>query len=156
MKSRMEESNKKDGELPRLTLTNFNSHFRDEFRIVSLSYGDCAEIIMQGVNKIIQEPHEDDLDPIRHTVRPDGTKENMLKYSGENGYRRFEKDEKLYYKFIENKKKLISKLMMAMDHDVRTLVTTKPTFTKLMNDYDLHGIWNLVQEVCIGKGNVSA
>ena len=71
------------------------------------------------------------------------------------GDRLFEKDEKRYQKLLEGEKKLILKLLMAVDKEVKDSLGTSAGYQAAYNAFDLHTIWNLTEQVAVGRGAIS-
>ena len=56
---------------------------------------------------------------------------------------------------MEGKKPLISKLLMAMDKDVKDSLVTSAGYQAVYNAFDIVAIWNLTEQVVVGRGAMS-
>jgi hypothetical protein len=71
------------------------------------------------------------------------------------GDRKYENYERKYEELINGKKKLISKLLSKADTTVRAALMTSPGYQQLFDSYDIHGLWQLTEQVCMGRGAIS-
>ena len=136
--------------LPRLTKFNWTSEFRDAFKEYALTCGEAGEIIISGQNLVLARPDRNmmvDPEPVAGPQR--------MFADNDRGDRLFEKYEKRYQKLMEGKKKLMSKLLMAMDKDVKDSLVTSPGYQAAYNQFDIHEIWNLTEQVVVGRGAIS-
>ena len=136
--------------LPRLTKFNWTSEFRDAFKEYALTCGEAGEIIITGRDLVLNRPDRDAV------VNPQPLAGPARVYANDaRGDRLVEKDEKRYQKLMEGKKKLISKLLMAMHKDVKDSLLTSAGYQAAYNAFDLHTIWNLTEQVVVGRGAIS-
>ena len=73
----------------------------------------------------------------------------------DGGDRKYEKYETRYNALKNGKKKLISKLLMSADKEMKDSLTTHPDYKGFYQTYNLLGIWNLAEEVAVGRGAIS-
>ena len=150
-------------QIPRLTRSNWNTEFKEAFRDLALNYGEAGDIIITGRDIDIPRPDFNmrayDVNENGNVVRDeDGDivfMEARRYPNNEAGQRMFEKDEKRWMKLRENKKKLISKLFMLMDRDIRDKVMTSEGYEEAYAAYDILNLWNIVEQVVLGRGAIS-
>ena len=91
-------------QFPKLTMTNWSTDFKNSFKDLALNYGDAGDIIITGIDIRGAKPYFDEV-----------IGEVRVYSNNEAGRKKFEKDEQLWLKTRENKKKLMSKLFLNMD-----------------------------------------
>lgn len=143
-----------------LTMENFNSVFRDKFKEYALTCGRAGRIIIHGVDDVMRVPRRDMRE--MHMVLIDGQmveRENPegLRLFSDNvrGDRLYEKYERDYEVLMEGKKKLMFKLLSSADPSVKSAMTTSPGYAAMFDAYDIHGLWRLTEQVCLGTGAIS-
>ena len=153
----MEESSEKvDTRLmPRLTRSNWTTEFKDAFKEYALTCGEAGEIVITGQDLQLRIPFRDmprlGVDDEGHLVE---LNEQQFADSS-RGDKQYENYERRYKDLKEGKKKLISKLLMAMDKDVKDSLTTSEGYREMYDTFDILGIWNLTEQVVMGRGAVS-
>jgi hypothetical protein len=137
----MEETEKVDTRLlPRLTKYNWTTEYKNAAKCLALNYGEAGEIILEGKDLKVPKPD----------------RSNFVSYpDNDRGDRKFDKDTERFNKVKENKKKLMSKLISTMDKEVYDEVSNDQEYDKIMQDFDLLKLWNLMEQVCVGRGAVS-
>jgi hypothetical protein len=104
------EENKYDPRLvTKLTPYNWTTEFKEAFLELALNYGEAGDIIITGQDIVTPDPGNYD-DVVNGVRRYPGTAE---------GFRTYEALEKRYSRLKENKKKLLSKLLGAMEREVK-------------------------------------
>jgi hypothetical protein len=63
--------------------------------------------------------------------------------------------EKIFSKLREKKKKLLSKLPGAMEREVKDKVTSQQEYQNAYVAYNIHVIWNMTEQICVGRGAIS-
>ena len=132
--------------LPRLTKFNWTPEFRDAFKEYALTCGEACEIIITGNDLVLARPDRLAL------VVPQLAIGATLTFAND---RAFEKAEMRYYTLMERKKRLMSKLLMAMDTDVKDSLVNSAGYQAAYNAFDIHEIWNLTEQVVVGRGAIS-
>jgi hypothetical protein len=131
--------------LPRLSRSNWNTEFRDAFKEYALTCGEAGEIIITGIDVPLERPR-------RNARNADG---DLIFPDDDRGDKAFERVEKRFEKLKEGKKRLISKLLLSMDKDVKDALTTSPGYQEFYDEFNLLEIWNLTQQVVLGRGAIS-
>jgi hypothetical protein len=128
-----EENNYDPRLVTKLTPYNWTTEFKEAFLELALNYGQDIMI-----------PDPGNYDDVVNSVRryPETAE----------GFRTYEAIEKRYSRLKENKKKLISKLLGAMEREVKDKVTSQPGHA---NAYNILEIWNMTEQVCVGRGTIS-
>ena len=151
-------------QIPRLSKSNWNTEFKEAFKNLALNYGEAGDILITGRDPHFVQPVRDqqafrqdaDGNPMRNQrgelVMIDGQRRYP---DGEAGQRAFEEDRKRWQRLRENKKRLISKLFLLMERDVRDKVVTSEGYERAYAAYDLLALWNITEQVVMGRGNVS-
>ena len=149
-------------QIPKLNRNNWSSEFKEAFRDLALNYGEAGDIIITGVDIDLLRPEINqrrfEVDENGNPLRDDEGRVIFVaqrRYEGEAGMHQFEKDEKRWMKLRDNKKKLISKLFMLMEREVRDKVTTSEGYEQAYGNYDLLSLWNIVEQVVLGRGAIS-
>jgi hypothetical protein len=88
-------------------MRNWNSEFKQAFKNYALTKGEAGEMIVTGVEVIIDRP---DFNGINNS---------------DIGYKRYEKDEKRFEKFLRDKKDLLSTLLLRMDREIMNKVQVR-------------------------------
>jgi hypothetical protein len=139
-----------------LTRANFQSEFRDFFRNFALTCGEAGEILLGGVDIVMRPPVRDMMDMV---AGPPGGPALIpgARMFGDNarGDRQYEVYEKRYRDIKEGKKRLIAKLLMCADKDVTSGLTTSAEYAGFYSNFDILGIFQLTEQVCMGRGAVS-
>ena len=134
--------------LPRLTKTNWSTEYKNAVHCLALNYGEAGEIILSGTDIVIAKP--------LRTEKITKAGAAVDKYPDDaRGDKLFERDNDKYEKFMDQKKKLMSKLISTMDKEVYDDVTNDQTFKTIMKDFMLHELWQLMEQCCVGRGAVS-
>ena len=123
--------------LPKLTKSNWHSEFKDAFLEYALTVGAAGDIVINGQNIVMAAP----------------LRQNFL--DNQRGDGQFEKEERRYKELMDGKKKLLSKLLSSMDKEVKNSLTTSAGYAAMYAAYDIHGIWNLTEQVVTGRGAIS-
>jgi len=131
--------------LPRLSRSNWNTEFRDAFKEYALTCGEAGEIIITGIDVPLERPRRNARNADGDPIFPDD----------DRGDKAFERVEKRFEKLKEGKKRLISKLLLSMDKDVKDALTTSPGYQEFYDEFNLLEIWNLTQQVVLGRGAIS-
>jgi len=127
--------------LPRLTKFNWTSELRDAFKEYALTCGEAGEIIITGQDLVLARP---DRQAMVVPEPPAGPQRVFA--DNDRGDRLFEKYEKRYQKLMEGKKRLISKLLMAMDKDVKDSLVTSPGYQAARHQaIKAHADWRVHQ-----------
>ena len=126
--------------LPRLTKTNWTTEYKNAAKCLALNYGEAGEIILEGVDIVMPKPDEND-----RVLYPDN----------DRGDRKYTKDLERHTKLKDGKKKLMSKFISTMGKEVYDEISNDPEYDKIMKDFDLLKLWNLMEQVCVGRGAVS-
>lgn len=149
-------------QIPKLNKNNWNSEFKEAFKDLALNYGEAGDIIISGIDIDLVRPELNqrrfDVDANGNPIRDEDGElifGNQRRYEGEAGLRQFEKDEKRWMRLRDNKKKLISKLFRLMEREVRDKVTTSEGYERAYANYDLLSLWNIVEQVVLGRGAIS-
>ena len=131
--------------LPILTKLNWNSEFKGAFTDMALRFGAAGKILSGDLKTV--------------TVRPsfEMTKEtgDRVYANDEFGWKMFHMDHERYSKIEEGKMKLISYLKEYMDREIKSKVEAHPQYSKAMSELDLLQLWQITEEVCVGRGSVS-
>ena len=136
--------------LPCLTKFNWTSEFRDAFKEYALTCGEAGEIIITGQNLVLDRPDRLAL------VAPQPQLGAALVFANDaRGDRAFENAEKRYHRLMEGKKRPMSKLLMAMDKEVKDSLVTSAGYQVAYNAFHIHEIWNLTVQVVVGRGAIS-
>ena len=136
--------------LPRLTKFNQTSEFSDAFKEYALTCGEAGEIIITRRDLVLNRPHSDAM------INPQPQAGPARVYADDaRGDCFFEKDEKSYQKLMEGEKKILSKLLMVTDKDVKDSLVTSAGYHAASNAFDLHTIWNLTDQVVVRRGAIS-
>jgi hypothetical protein len=140
--------------LPLLTKYNWNTEFKEAYRELALNYGKAGEIIINGVDIPMtvprrDMPREEIVDGAIHQL------DGRMFADTERGDRLYEQYEKRYTALKEGKKKLISTLLMSMDKEVKESLTTAPGYQDAYNAFDLLRIYNMTEQVVLGRGAIS-
>lgn len=142
--------------LPMLTKYNWNTEFKDAYRELALTYGKAGEIIIRGVDIVMTEPRRDMVrEEIIDGIPVPIEGGNRMFPDNERGDRLFEQYERRYSALKEGKKKLISKLLMSMDKEVKNSLTTSPGYRDAYDHFDLLRIYNMTEQVVLGRGAIS-
>lgn len=158
----MQKELSKEEEFPQLTMENFNSVFRERFKEYALTCGSAGHIIITGKNEVMEKRERYDR-PIIPVSDPDDPtiityQEDLSRYIFEDngrGDKKFERYEKKYNELMEGKKRLMYKLLSSADVTVKTALTTSPGYQQYFDSYDIHGMWMLTEQVCMGRGAIS-
>jgi len=135
-----------------LTKANFNSEFREAFKDYALTCGEAGEIVITGVDIVRARPDRQ----ARRQVVVAGQPVMQPIYTPDvRGDRLFERDEKKFEDLKEGKKKLIAKLLSSADKEVRSTLVTSPGYDQIYRNYDILRLWNLTEQVCMGRGAIS-
>jgi len=153
-----------------LSMENFNSVFRDKFREFALTCGAAGSIVISG-NNITMLPPRRDMRVLRPILEADGVTPRLDVYGNPmfeevpNGARVFSDDsrgdrlffeyERKYQDLMEGKRKLIYKLLSSANTEVKSALTTSPGYQQLFDNYDILGMWQLTEQVCLGRGAIS-
>jgi hypothetical protein len=144
-----------------LTMENFNSVFRDYFKEYALTCGRAGNIILTGDNEVMRVPRRDMrvmrvevVDNVNREVEdlPNGAR---LFPDNDRGDRQYDRYEARYNELMDGKKKLIYKLLSSADPTVKSTLTTSPGYQALFDACDIHGLWHLTEQVCVGRGAVT-
>jgi hypothetical protein len=73
----------------------------------------------------------------------------------ESGDKLFERYEKRYKELKERKKKLVSKLLLCIDKEVKDSLMTSPEYQNAYDAFDLLTIWRLTEQVVMGRRAIS-
>jgi hypothetical protein len=131
-------------QIPKLTMTNWSTEFKDRFKDLALNYGDAGDIIITGVeNRPVRPNQELVIEGVRFYPNNDA------------GRKRFEKDEQQWLKTRDNKKKLMSKLFLHMDKEIREKIQNAEGYNDAYEQFDLLRIWQMTEQVVIGRGAIS-
>lgn len=151
-----------NGRLPKLTMKNWNTEFREAFLDFTLNYPDAAIILQTGVDRGIdgdtREPHPDQMAMIEDPDNPNGPmiEGDQARYANNQlGYARFQRDEKRFREIREAKMKVISKLLSSMERDIRDKVEAAQGFQQAIRTANLIEVWNLTEQVVQGVGAIS-
>jgi hypothetical protein len=129
----------------KLTMRNWNSEFKQAFKNYALTKGEAGEMIVTGVELILQRPNLLD-------VNANGER---IYRNNEVGYKRFEREEKRYEKFLRDKKDLLSALLLRMDREVTNKVQASNGYEAAFAAFNVFAIWQMTEQVCVGRGAVS-
>jgi hypothetical protein len=136
------EENKYDPRLvTKLTPYNWTTEFKEVFLELALNYGEAGDIIITGQDIVIPDPGNYD-DVVNGVKRYPGTAE---------GFRTYEALEKRYSRLKENKKKLLSGLLGAMEREFKDKVTSQPGYANAYVAFNILEIWNMTEQVCVGR-----
>jgi hypothetical protein len=146
----------KKGNIPILTMRNWNTEFRDAFKDYALSKR-SGEIIISGVdpNEHMRVPARNMRVLVRNEAGEMVESDRQMFADSDRGDRQFNEYEKKYTKILEGKKELLYQLLSHMDREVKDKVKAEGTFQELYDRFDVLGIWNLTQQVVIGVGSMS-
>jgi hypothetical protein len=94
------------------------------------------------------------------TVRKPSGRMKLLKITriyrdDESGRRKYEYDQKRYFKFVDDKRKLTAALFDALSEEVRAKVGQHKDWTHARREYDILKQWRIVEEIVVGRGAVS-
>lgn len=163
-----EEENNNSSKLPKLTMGNWATEFRDAFKDYALGLGEAAEIIITGVDRgvdgDVREPTPDmrelipDPDP-QHVGQfidgPDFRYPHAQNAISANGWKLFERDYERWRLRKTSKLKVISKLLISMERDVRNRVEAADGFNDAYRRADLLALWNITEQTVRGRGAIS-
>ena len=143
-------------------MDNWNTEFKESFKEMCLNYGEAGEIIITGNEIILVRPDFNGVVEVAEE-RPENAAEDWVagrvqvrRYTdNERGYKIFEKDERRYNKLRNGRKKVLSKLLMSMDKEVKTKVMTSEGYQEAATAFDVLTIWNLTENVILGRGAIS-
>jgi hypothetical protein len=141
MSTYYDESEKVDTRLlPRLTKSNWSIEYKNAAKCLALNYGEAGEIVLSGTDIVMARPDRND-----HVTYPDD----------QRGDTKYGKDLERYNKLKDGKKKLMSKFISTMDKEVYDEISNDQTYDAIMQSFDLLKLWNLMEQVCVGRGAVS-
>ena len=156
-----EEDERRSGKgLPMLGRTNW-PQFRDAFMDYALSQGRGGMILIRGVDDGIdgdaRKPEFNMVRLVPDVDNPGSMVEGIeRKYPNSAvGVSLFQKDETKYEEIMNSKLKLISKLLMHMEDDVRAKVETLQGFKAARNSADILTVWRITEQVVQGTGVIS-
>lgn len=161
--SNEEENNSK---LPKLTMGNWATEFRDAFKDYALGLGEAAEIIIsgedRGVDGDVREPTPDMRVLVVDEEHPGQFIEgDEFRYPhaqnaiSANGWKLFERDYERWRLRKTSKLKVISKLLISMDREVRNRVEAANGFNAAYQRADLLALWNMTEQTVRGRGAIS-
>jgi hypothetical protein len=129
-------------------MDNWSSVFKEAFKDEALNYGEAGEIIIKEEDIVLPEPDFE-------AKSGAGPNKKRVYEDTEAGRRKFEEDKKRFKNLKEKKKQLMSKLFRCMDRDVRDKVTESPGYQEAYGKFDILKIWQITEQVVIGRGSVS-
>lgn len=160
----MEEENHSGVRLPKLSRTNWVTEFRDAFKDYALGLGEAGQILAQGVDNgvngdtrvptfdmvpLIEDPNN------RGRMIPDPNPQHRKYPNDQVGVRLFENDLKEYKALKASKMKIISKLLLHMEKDIRDKVEAQQGFANAYRDANLLALWQMTEQVVQGRGAIS-
>jgi len=123
--------------LPKLTRSNFVTTFKPAFKEIALLCGEAGEIIINGIDIKMRKP------------------ERQMFPDDQRGDKNFDKYERKYDDLKEGKKKLISLLLIHSDKEIKDSLTTSDGYQQAHDTFDLLAIWQMVEQVVVGRGAIS-
>lgn len=109
-----------------------------------LNYGDAAEIVIMGVDKVLPEPSFE-----RDTVAGKSSSDPVKRKCEDTdaGISRYDKDSKAFKPLKNEKKKLLGKMLQLIERPIKE--------TQEGYGDDVLAIWKLLEKVVHGSGTVS-
>ena len=152
----------RDDSLPELSMENY-SLFREKYKEYALTCGSAGNIIITGIDEVMRIPRRNmrvmHMVPDPNNPGQDIEVENpagaLVYENTARGDSQFERYEKKYEELMNGKKKLMFKLLSKADTTVKSALTTSPGYQQLFDTFDIHGLWNLTEQVCLGRGAIS-
>jgi len=143
-----ERDNKFDADhyrLPRLTMRNWRTEFKESFKEYALKKGEAGEEINTGDRLDLLNADFDDVNEEEERIYPDT----------DRGYKRWERDQKRLRDYKRNAKDLLSALLIHMEREVKDKIQSSPDYEEAYAAFDILTIWQLTEQVCVGRGAVS-
>jgi len=122
--------------IPELTFHNWNSSFKKAFQRWAIGQGDAALIITAGKAIQYDQPLE-------------------LAYGGQNGFRRYQHDFNRWQKFTESKRTILAKLLSKLSREILSKVESHTNYDEALVNADLLTIWQITEQVAVGRGAIS-
>jgi len=69
-----EDRDREDLDVPRLTLSNWNSQFKERFKIAALSYGVASDILVQEQDIVIRDGRKPEFDMMEYLRDAEGAR----------------------------------------------------------------------------------
>jgi len=143
-----ERENKYDADhyrLPRLNMRNWRTEFKEAFKEYALKKGEAGEEINTGERIDLLIASFNDVNEEEERIYPDT----------DRGYRQWERDDKRLKEYRKNAKDLLSTLLIHMEREVKDKVQSSEEYEEAYATFDVLTIWQLTEQVCVGRSAVS-